>query len=95
LLVLAIIFFFPFRLFLPVFLYLLSSLFLFLLHKNVEQFRYLETILTNKYVIYEEIKSRLKSGNACYYSVQNLLSSSLQSKDATTEKSACFFFERV
>jgi hypothetical protein len=24
-----------------------------------------------------EIKSRLKSGNACYYSVQNILSSSL------------------
>ena len=29
----------------------------------------------------EEIKSRLKSGNACYYSVQNLLSSSLVSKN--------------
>ena len=28
----------------------------------------------------EEIKSRLKSGNACYYSVQNLFSSSLLSK---------------
>ena len=28
----------------------------------------------------EEIKSRLKLGNACYYSVQNLLSSSLLSK---------------
>jgi len=45
----------------------------------------LETILTNKNVIHEEIKSKLKSGNACCYSVQNLLSSSLQSKDATTE----------
>ena len=30
--------------------------------------------------IQEEIKSRLKVGNACYYSVQNLLSSSLLSK---------------
>ena len=29
----------------------------------------------------EEIKSRLKSGNACYHSVQNLLSSSLLSKN--------------
>ena len=28
----------------------------------------------------EEIKSRSKLGNACYYSVQNLLSSSLLSK---------------
>src|SRR5215468_1396865 len=29
----------------------------------------------------EEIKSRLKSGNACYHSVQNLLSSRLLSKN--------------
>ena len=38
------------------------------------------TTLTNKNFIQEEIKSRLKLGNACYYSVQNLLSSSLLSK---------------
>jgi len=31
--------------------------------------------------IQEEIKSRLKSGNACYHSVQNPLSSSLLSKN--------------
>ena len=31
--------------------------------------------------IQEEIKSRLKSGNACYHSVQNFLSSSLLSKN--------------
>jgi hypothetical protein len=31
----------------------------------------------NKNSIKEEIKSQLKSGNACYYSVQNLLSSSM------------------
>ena len=31
--------------------------------------------------IKEEIKYSLKSGNACYYSVQNLLSSSLLSKN--------------
>jgi hypothetical protein len=31
--------------------------------------------------IQEGIKSRLKSGNACYHSVQNLLSSSLLSKN--------------
>jgi hypothetical protein len=31
--------------------------------------------------IQEEIKSRLKSGNACYYSVQTFLSSSLVSKN--------------
>ena len=34
----------------------------------------------NKNSIQEEIKGRLKVGNACYYSVQNLLSSSLLSK---------------
>ena len=37
-------------------------------------------ILWVYYVGQEEIKSRLKLGNACYYSVQNLLSSSLLSK---------------
>ena len=31
--------------------------------------------------IQEEMKSRLKLGNACYHSVQNLLSSSLLSKN--------------
>jgi len=38
-------------------------------------------MLTNKNSIQEEIKSRLKLGNASYYSVQNLLSSSLLSKN--------------
>ena len=47
---------------------------------RVEEFKYLGTTLTNKNSIQEEIKSRLKVGNACYYSVQNLLSSSLLSK---------------
>ena len=39
------------------------------------------TTLTNQNSIQEEIKSRLKSGNACYRSVQNLLSSSLLYKN--------------
>ena len=38
-------------------------------------------VLTNQNSIQEEIKSRLKLGNACYHSVQNLLSSSLLSKN--------------
>ena len=37
----------------------------------VEEFKYLGTTLTNKISIHEEIKSRVKSGNACYYLVQN------------------------
>jgi hypothetical protein len=49
--------------------------------ERVEEFRYLGTVLTNQNYIQEEIKSRLKSGNACYHSVQNLLSSSLLSKN--------------
>jgi hypothetical protein len=36
---------------------------------RVEQFRYLGTKITNKNYIQEEIKSRLKLGNACYHSV--------------------------
>jgi len=47
----------------------------------VEQFKYLGTTLTNENSIQEEIKSRLKSCNACYHSVQNILSSSLLSKN--------------
>ena len=48
--------------------------------ERVEEFKYLGTTLTNQNSIPEEIKSRLKSGNACYHSVQNLLSSRLLSK---------------
>ena len=48
--------------------------------ERVEEFKYFGTMLTNKNSIQEEIKSRLKLGNACYYSVQNLLSSSLLPK---------------
>ena len=41
----------------------------------------METALTNQNFIPEEIKSRLRSGNACCHSVQNLLSSRLLSKN--------------
>jgi len=47
----------------------------------MEEFKYLGTNLTNKKSIAEEIKSRLRSGNACYHSVQNLLSSGLLYKN--------------
>jgi hypothetical protein len=42
--------------------------------ENVSQFRYLGTTVANQNLIQEEIKRRLNSGNACYHSVQNLLS---------------------
>jgi hypothetical protein len=49
--------------------------------ERVEEFKYLGTTLTNKNSIQTEIKSRFKLGNACYYSVQNLSSSRLLSKN--------------
>ena len=49
--------------------------------ERVEELKYLGTTLTSQNSIQEEIKSRLKSGNACYYSVQNLSSSRLLSKN--------------
>jgi hypothetical protein len=38
------------------------------------------TTITNQNLIQEEFKRRLNSGNACYHSVQNLLSSRLLTK---------------
>jgi hypothetical protein len=48
--------------------------------KRVEQIKYFGTTLVIQNSLQEEIKSKLKSGIACYKSVQNLLSSSLLSK---------------
>jgi hypothetical protein len=44
-------------------------------------FFYLGTTVMNQNLIQEEIKRRLNSDNACYHSVQNLLSSRLVSKN--------------
>jgi len=49
--------------------------------ERVEQFRYLGTTLRNQNSIQEEIKSTPKAGNAGYHSVQNIVSSSLLSKN--------------
>ena len=49
--------------------------------ERVEEFKYLGTTLTDQNSIQVEIKNRLKLGNACYHSVQNLLSSRLLSKN--------------
>jgi hypothetical protein len=49
--------------------------------ENVTQFIYLGTTVTNQNLIQEEIKRRLNSGNACYHSVQSLLSSHMLSRN--------------
>ena len=49
--------------------------------ETVVEFKCLGTNLTNQNSILEEIKSRLKSGKDFYHSVQNVLSSSLPSKN--------------
>jgi len=47
----------------------------------MDEIKYLGRTLTNQNSNQEEIKNRLKSGSACYHLVQNLLSSSLLSKN--------------
>ena len=49
--------------------------------ESVEEVKYLGTTLKSQNCVQEEIKSRSNLGNACYYSKQNLLSSSLLSKN--------------
>ena len=54
--------------------------------ERVEEFKYLGTTLTYQNSISEENKSRLRSGNACGHSVQNLSSSRLLTKSLKIKK---------
>ena len=47
----------------------------------MEELKCLGTTIINQNSIQEEIKSRLKAESACHHSVQNILSSSLLSKN--------------
>jgi hypothetical protein len=49
--------------------------------ENVAKFIYLEATITDQNCTHKQIKSRLNSGNTCYHSVQNLLSSHLLSRN--------------
>ena len=47
--------------------------------ENVKEFKYLGVTVTNTNDIREEIKRRINMGNACYYSLEKILSSCLLS----------------
>jgi len=42
--------------------------------ERVEELKYLKTTLTNHSSLRKEIKSRLKSGRACYHSAESFVS---------------------
>jgi hypothetical protein len=57
--------------------------------ERVKQFEYSVTAFSNQNYFQEEIRNMLISGSNCYYSVQNLLSSILLSKNIRNYSFAC------
>jgi hypothetical protein len=49
--------------------------------QDVAKFKYMATTLTDQNYLHEEIKNKLNSGNAGYYSVQSAMSSCLLSRN--------------
>jgi hypothetical protein len=60
-------------------------------NENVARFKYFGATETYQYLIQEEIKRRLNSGNVCYHSVQNILSSHLLSKNINLKYTKLYF----
>jgi hypothetical protein len=63
--------------------------------ENVEMFKYFGTSVTNRTLIHNEINSRLNLGNACYHSVQYLLSHLLSKTQNLKYKNYNFAFSFV
>ena len=59
---------------------------------RVEEFKYLGTTVMHQNSVPEEIKSRLRLGNACYHSVQNVLSTGLLSKNFEDQVIKNYYF---
>ena len=62
--------------------------------ESVEDFKYFGKTLTNQKSVGEEIKSRIKSGNVCCFSVENLLSYSLLYKNLKIKIYRTLLFSR-